>query len=516
MSQTPPYDAIIIGTGAGGGTLAFHLANAGKRILILERGSFLTQEKPNWSTTDVFLDNRYHTKEEWRDKEGNPLHPGTGYWVGGNTKVYGAALFRLRQQDFGILHHKGGISPAWPVQYDVFEPYYTKAEKLFCVHGEVGSDPTEPFHSEDYPFPAITNEPRMQQIQDDVAKLGYHPFPIPLGLKLNESDRVESKCIRCDTCDGYPCMVHAKSDSDINCIRAIMHLPNVTLMTEARVMRILTNSTGTAVDSVEVQLGDSKHATTFSAGIVAVCCGAINSAALLLQSANDKHPNGLANSSDMVGRHFMFHQADAILALSLTPNPSSYMKTFGINDFYFGEKDYPYPMGNVQPIGSFHHEMMKGDAPSITPEFVLEKMSSHAVPWWLTTEDLPDPNNRVQVVNGQIQLDYTNNNVESFQRLKNRWIEVLKQAGHADSTVNMHAYFKKRIPLEGVGHQNGTCRFGTDPQQSVLDIHCRAHDLDNLYVVDASFFPSCGAVNPSLTVIANALRVGDHLLERLR
>lgn len=510
------YDVIIIGTGAGGGTLAYHLANAGKRILILERGGFLPQEKMNWDTSSVFLDNRYHTKETWIDKDGKPLHPGTGYWVGGNTKVYGAALFRLRKEDFEVLHHKGGISPEWPVKYDVFEPYYTLAEKLFCVHGQLGFDTTEPFHSEEYPFPALANEPRMQQIHDDVAGLGYHPFPIPLGLKLNESDRLNSKCIRCDTCDGYPCLVHAKSDSDINCIRAILHLPNVTLMTEAKVTRLLTNATGSAVQSVEVDPHGSGQLATFSADIVAVCCGAINSAALLLSSANDKHPNGLANSSDMVGRHFMFHQADAILALSFTPNPSKYMKTFGINDFYFGEPDYPYPMGNIQPIGSFHHEMMKGDAPAITPEFVLEKMSDHAVPWWLTTEDLPDPNNRVRVVNGQIQLDYTENNVESFQRLKDRWIDVLKRAGHAESSMNMHAYFKKRIPLEGVGHQNGTCRFGVDPKQSVLDINCRTHDIDNLYVVDASFFPSCGAVNPSLTVIANALRVGDHLLERLK
>ncbi|HET9088634.1 MAG TPA: GMC family oxidoreductase [Acidobacteriaceae bacterium] len=514
-STSQPYDAIIIGTGAGGGTLAYHLANAGKRILILERGPFLPQEKPNWNTTDVFLDNRYHTKDVWTDKDGNPLHPGTGYWVGGNTKVYGAALFRLRKEDFDVLQHKGGVSPEWPVKYDVFEPYYTKAERLFCVHGELGFDPTEPFHSEEYPFPAISNEPRMEQIQEDVKKLGYHPFPVPLGLKLNESDRVESKCIRCDTCDGYPCMVHAKSDSDINCIRAIMHLPNVTLKTEAKVTRLRTNATGTAVDSVEVEMGDSQHTASFSGGIVAVCCGAINSAALLLQSANDRHPNGLANSSDMVGRNFMFHQADAILALSIIPNPSSYMKTFGINDFYFGDKDYPYPMGNVQPIGSFHHEMMKADAPAITPAFVLEKMSSHAVPWWLTTEDLPDPNNRVQVINGQIQLDYTPNNLESFDRLRDRWIDVLKKSGHAETTTRLNAYFKKRIPLEGVGHQNGTCRFGEDPRQSVLDLNCRTHDVDNLYVVDASFFPSCGAVNPSLTIIANALRVGDHLLERL-
>ncbi len=517
------YDAIIIGTGAGGGTLALHLAQAGKKLLILERGSFLPQEKLNWDTSAVFLDNRYHTKEVWKDKDGHDLHPGTAYWVGGNTKVYGAALFRLRAEDFGLIHHKGGISPAWPLTYADFEHYYTRAEELFCVHGATGFDPTEPFHSKPYPFPPVSNEPRMQQIEDDVRKLGYHPFPCPVGLKLNESDRVESKCIRCDTCDGYPCLVHAKSDSDINCIRQIMHLPNVTLMTNSRVMRLLTNSTGTAVTSVEVRHNGEAATTTYSGHIIAVCCGAINSAALLLQSANENHPRGLANSSDMVGRNFMYHQADAILSLSFIRNNDSYMKTFSCNDFYFRDPngEYDFPMGNIQPVGSFHHEMMKEDAPPLTPGFVLETMKEHAVPWWLTTEDLPDPNNRVQVTTctdseddspTQIKLSYTDNNTESFARLKTRWIDVLKQAGHADGHVPLHAYFKKRIPLNGVGHQNGTLRFGTDPTQSVLDINCKAHDLDNLYVVDASFFPSCGAVNPSLTIIANAIRVADHLI----
>jgi choline dehydrogenase-like flavoprotein len=509
------YDVIIIGSGAGGGTLAYHLANAGKRVLILERGAFLPQEKDNWNTTAVFLENRYHTKEVWTDKDGKDLHPGTGYWVGGNTKVYGAALFRLRAQDFGVLHHQGGISPAWPVKYDVFEPYYALAEKLFCVHGQQGIDPTEPPRSAQYPYPAISNEPLMQEIQNDLEGMGLKPFPCPLGLKLREADRVESKCIRCDTCDGYPCLVHAKSDSDINCIRKIMHLPNVTLVTQAKVTRLVTNATGTAIESVDAELDGTGKKTTFAGDVVAVCCGAINSAALLLLSANDKHPNGLANSSDMVGRHFMFHQADAILAIGKKQNHSSYMKTFTLNDFYFGDKDYPYPMGNVQPVGSFHHEMMKGDAPPLTPTFVLDLMTTHAVPWWLTTEDLPDPNNRVQIVNGKVRLDYTPNNVESFSRLKDKWIETLKQAGHADHWMHLRAYFKKRIPLEGVGHQNGTCRFGTDPKQSVLNTNCRAHDVDNLYVVDGSFFASSGAVNPSLTIIANALRVGDHLLERL-
>jgi choline dehydrogenase-like flavoprotein len=509
------YEVIIIGTGAGGGPLAYRLAKAGKRILILERGSFLPREKANWNTESVFVDNRYHTKEVWSDKNGNPIHPGTGFWVGGNTKVYGAALFRLREKDFGVLQHKGGISPEWPVKYDVFEPYYTQAEKLFCVHGEQGIDPTEPWRSEPYPFPPISNEPRMNEIQRDVEKLGLKPFPCPLGLKLNETEPAFSQCIRCDTCDGYPCLVHAKADSDVDCIRMILDLPNVTLITDAKVTRLITNASGRQVDEVEVELGGGTPRKTFSGDIVAVCCGAINSAALLLLSANDKHPRGLANSSDLVGRNFMFHQADAILAIGKEPNPSSYMKTFSVNDFYFGDETYPFPMGNIQPVGSFHYEMMKADAPPLTPKFILNLMTTHAVPWWLTTEDLPDPDNRVRIENGKIRLDYVPNNVESFERLRTKWVDVLKKAGHADHWFHLHAYFKKRIPLEGVGHQNGTCRFGLDPKTSVLNPHCQTHDVENLYVVDGSFFASSAAVNPSLTIIANALRVADHLIKRL-
>jgi choline dehydrogenase-like flavoprotein len=258
------YDAIIIGTGAGGGTLALQLAQAGKKILVLERGPFMPQEKLNWDTSAVFLDNRYHTKETWQDKDGKDLHPQQSYFVGGQTKVYGAAMFRMRAEDFGLIQHQGGISPAWPISYSDMEPYYSRAEELFHVHGDLGAsppvpggfgssyDPTEPFHSRKYPYPAFANEPRMQSIEDDVRKLGIHTFPIPLGLKRNEADPLASKCVRCDTCDGYPCLVHAKSDADINCIRQIMHLPNVTLMTNSRVTRLLTNSTGTAVTAVEV------------------------------------------------------------------------------------------------------------------------------------------------------------------------------------------------------------------------------------------------------------------------
>jgi choline dehydrogenase-like flavoprotein len=573
MSMANDFDAIVIGTGAGGGTLALHLAQAGKKILILERGPFMPQEKLNWDTSAVFLDNRYHTKETWQDKDGKPLHPQQAYFVGGQTKVFGAAMFRMRAEDFGVIQHKGGISPAWPITYSDMEPFYCRAEDLFHVHGDLGSappvpggygssfDPTEPFHSIKYPYPAFTNEPRMQTIEDDVRKLGIHTFPIPLGLKRKAADPLASKCVRCDTCDGYPCLVHAKSDADINCIRQIMHWPNVTLMTNSRVTRLLTNSSGTAVSAVEVIHSGTDTASkdgnpaTYRAGFFAVCAGAINSAVILLASANDKHPNGLANRSDQVGRNFMYHQADALLALGPEGNEDSYTKTWGTNDFYFKDSDpgYPFPLGQVQPVGSFHFEMMKGEAPVLTPGFVLETMKQHAVPWWLTTEDLPDPDNRVTLHNstplsvenrqpgvagphpagdtgrtnesepvtdsapGRIQLSYTPNNVESFNRLKDRWVDILKQAGHATTSVPLHAYFKKRIPLEGVGHQNGTCRMGSDSASSVLDPFCKAHDLDNLYVVDASCFVSASAVNPSLTIIANAIRVADHLLaERLK
>ncbi len=514
------YAIIIVGTGAGGGTLANEQGLAGKKMLLLERRPFLPREKENWDTRAVFLENRYHTTETGTDHHGKPLHPGIGYWGGGNTKVFGVAMFRLRVKNFEKLELEGGISPEWPLKYAVFEPYDTRAEKLFCVHGQSGIDPMDPRHSEEYPFPPVPNEPRMQQIQDDVAGLGYNPYPIRLGLKLNEADRLRSASIRCDTCDGFPCLIHVKADTDIDCVRPVMDRPNVTLRTGAKVTNIPTNATGTAVTGVEVEmedLADGKSTLiTFTGDIVVVSCGAINSAALLLRCASDRFPNGLANRSGMVGRHFMFHNSSAMVSLSMHEKDDKYMKTFGINDFYFGEPDFSYPMGSIQPVASFKKEMMRSDAPPLTPGFALKIAKHHAVPWWLMTDDLPDPNNRVRVVDGGIRLEYTPNNQTSFKRLKERWVDVLKRAGHAHAVFDWHAYFKKDISLEGVGHQNGTCRFGTDPTHSVLDLNCRAHDLDNLYVVDGAFFPSCGAVNPPLTIIANAIRIADHLIERMK
>jgi choline dehydrogenase-like flavoprotein len=521
------YDAIVIGTGAGGGTLALHLAQAGKKLLILERGPFLPQEKLNWDTSAVFLRNRYHTREIWHDKDGKPLHPQQAYFVGGQTKVYGAAMFRLRAEDFGVLHHKGGISPAWPITYADLEPYYTKAEALFHVHGDLGTapavpggygssfDPTEPFHSKPYPYPAFSHEPRMQEIEQDVRALGIRTFPIPLGLKRNETDPVASKCVRCDTCDGYPCLVHAKADAEVVAVRPALRHSNVTLITNAEVTQLKTSPSGREV--TEVVVSRNGKLESYRGGIVVVSAGAANSARILLLSANDKHPNGLANGSDQVGRNYMFHNSQAVVALSLEPNLTQFQKTISLNDFYFRDKDFDFPMGNIQMIGKSKGPMFRDDAPFFAPGFALDEMARHAVDFWLTTEDLPDPNNRVTLDRDKkIVLHYTFNNHEPTKRLYARLKSMLEMLGLHKHLIPNSAYLGKEIPIAGVGHQSGTCRFGSDPKTSVLDVNCKAHELDNLYVVDTSFFCSIGAVNPSLTAIANALRVGDHLLERLK
>jgi choline dehydrogenase-like flavoprotein len=506
------YDAIIIGTGAGGGTLAYKLAPSGKNILILERGPFLPREKENWDASAVVLQDRYHTTEVWYDKHGTPIHPGTGYWVGGNTKVYGAALFRLREKDFDQTHHRSGVSPAWPISYADLEPYYSEAELLYGVHGERGIDPTDPPASLGYPYAPVPHEPRIQEIHDGLQAHGYKPFPVPLGVRLREP-RYSSPCIRCKTCDGFPCLVNGKEDADTTCIRPALQHENVTLITEATVTRLTTDAAGRSVTGVIAQIDG--QAEEFSGDMVIVAGGAINSAVLLLRSASDAHPKGLGNGYDLVGRNFMKHNNGAVIAVGKKRNPTVFQKTLAMTDFYWGDEAYPYPMGSIQLLGKFTKEMLRAGAPPLTPDKVLDEMQSHAVDWFLTTEDLPDPGNRVRLDGDRIVLDYTENNLESYKALNDRFTQAMRSIDCAQSIVPCSVYLRKLIPLQGVAHQVGTCRFGTEPSSSVLDLNCRVHSVDNLYVVDGGFFPSSGAVNPSLTIIANALRVGEHLLDRL-
>jgi choline dehydrogenase-like flavoprotein len=513
------YDVIVIGSGAGGGTLVHRLAPSGKRILLLERGGWLTREPQNWLAQDVFVDGRYVSPDTWHYADGSPFQPQVHYFVGGATKLYGAALYRLRQEDFGELRHQDGVSPAWPVSYEEFEPHYTQAEQLYQVHGAHGEDPTDPPASEPYPFPAVSHEPRIQQLSDDLAAAGLHPFHAPCGILLDQGNMPYSKCVRCQNCDGFPCLVHAKSDAEVIGVRPALEHSNVTLLTDAEAVRLETDSAGKAVTRVIVNVGGETE--VFEGDIVVVSCGAANSAKLLLASANDKHPAGLANGSDQVGRNYMFHNSQAVLALSLDENPTVFQKTLGVNDFYLsGGKDFEFPLGNIQMVGKSQAPMFRGEKPGETrfaPSWSLEDVARHAIDFWLSTEDLPLPDNRVTLAeDGNIQISYSASNDEAKQRLYDQLKSMLGRLGmHHDHLLPHHAYLKNEIPVAGVAHQAGTCRFGDDPATSVLNRDCRAHELDNLYVVDTSFFPSIGAVNPALTAMANGLRVGDHLLERL-
>ena len=516
--MTTTYDVIIIGSGAGGGTLAHHLVPSGKSILILERGDWLRREPENWSAEDVFVKNRYVSSDIWHDTNGNPFQPGVHYFVGGATKMYGAALYRLRREDFGELKHHDGISPAWPIAYEDMEPYYTRAEQMYHVHGARGEDPTEPPARAPYPFPAVSHEPRIQQLHDDLARAGYHPFHAPCGILLHEQNMPFSACIRCKDCDGFPCLVHAKSDAEVLAVRPALQYPNVTLLTRAMVVKLNTNPTGTAVTEVVVERNGERE--TYQGGIVVVSAGAANSAKLLLLSANDTHPNGLANGSDQVGRNYMYHNSQAVLAISREPNPTQYQKTLGLNDFYFRTEGFEFPLGNIQMVGKSQGPMYKGERPletALAPMWTLDKLAQHAVDFWLSTEDLPRPENRVTVDRqGTITLNYTPTNQLLKQKLYEKLKSMLNHLDMHDHLIPRNLYMKNEIGIGGVAHQAGTCRFGKDAKTAVLDTNCKAHEVDNLYVVDTSFFPSIGAVNPALTAMANALRVGHHLLERIK
>lgn len=509
MRSEHHYDVIIVGSGAGGGTIAYQLAPSGLRILLLERGDFVPRELDNWSSKAAVLDEKYHAPEKWLDSDGKPFQPGTHYNVGGNTKFYGAALFRMREEDFGAIRHHGGVSPAWPIAYEELEPHYTQAEWLYEVRGHRGIDPTEPWSSAPYPAPAVSHEPRMQQLHDHFEARGLRPFNVPLGVRLDEKKRESSPCIRCATCDGYPCLVDAKSDAQTMCVQPAMRHDNLTLLTGAKAIKLTTNASGSEVRGVVIERHGQQE--EYTGGVVIVSCGAVNSAALLLRSANDKHPRGLANSSDCVGRHYMAHNNSVLFMFSRGGNPTQFQKTLAVNDFYRPSAEFEFPMGHVSMVGKFDGHMFKTGAPPLAPLWLLNTMGKHSLDFWITSEDLPLPENRVTLdAGGQIRLAYVENNIEAHRRLVKTLRRLLK-----DFDGGWNFFKGGKVPLAGVGHQCGTLRFGSDPRLSVLDVHCKAHDLDNLYVVDGSFFPSSSAVNPALTIMANALRVGEHLLDRL-
>ncbi|MCG8420687.1 MAG: GMC family oxidoreductase [Proteobacteria bacterium] len=505
------YDVIIIGTGAGGGTMMHRLAQTGRKILVLERGDFLPRERENWDQQEVFTNGRYLARETWLDKDNQQFSPFIHYWVGGNTKMYGAALLRLREGDFGEVQHYGGVSSAWPLDYAAFEPYYTRAEKLYSVHGEAGLDPTEPRRSEPYPYPAVAYEGRMREISDDFEAHGLHPFPMALAVRLGE-DAPQPRAPRVlSNFDGYPDLTETKADSEVVCVNPALAHEHVTLLVNRYVERLDTDATGRRVTRVVAKHNGAVE--EYSADIVVVACGAINSAALLLRSASDKHPDGLGNGSGMVGRNYMAHNNGMVVAISKTINPSQFQKAFAISDFYHRADDSELPLGTIQLMGKPDGDFLEGLAREHLPDVPADRLWTHTVDFFITAEDLADPDNRVTLSNdGTIRLSYSENNREAYDRLRAKLISYFDHIG-CDCTQYLHcnAYVGTKLGISGVSHQAGTLRFGEDPASSVLDIYCKAHELDNLFVTDASFFCSTGAVNPSLTIMANALRVGDHI-----
>jgi choline dehydrogenase-like flavoprotein len=516
------FDVVIIGSGAGGGTIAQRLAPTGKSILILERGEHLPREAENWDSRAVFVEHRYRTQERWYDRAGKPFTPNTHYWVGGNTTFYGAALMRLRNRDFQEVQHGGGVSPAWPISLEDLAPYYDEAERLWQVHGLRGDDPTENGDEPAYAYPAIHHDPGVAALKTHWETQGWRPFSLPLGVRLDQAHPVTSPCIRCKTCGGYPCLVKAKSDARTICIEPLLGAPNVTLLTGRKAIRLETDPSGKTVTEVvcHTEHGEER----WSGDIVVVAAGAANTAALLLNSASPTHPNGLANGSDHVGRNYMFHTLTAVVSLTAEHVDVTFPKTLAVNDFYWGDPrgGYDKPMGHIQLLEYMSGQTLEGQVsdwlpPALVPDTFSGALAERMLSMLVISEDLPSPDNRVKLTpDGRIVLDYQHNNLEGHEHLVKTLCASLQGfVDHAHPISQHHFQLESLLPLYGTAHQAGTVRFGKDPKTSVLDPWCKAHELDNLYVTDSAFFVTSAAVNPTLTIVANALRVGDHLKERL-
>ncbi len=499
---TRAYDIVIVGSGMGGGTLAFALCDSGARILIVERGDFIPSEPENWSVDAVFSEGRYKAGDRWQSSDGEWYEPGLTYAVGGNTKVYGASLPRFRPSDFTAVEHADGVSPAWPFTYEELAPHYATAEELFGVHGQPETG-QESARAEAFPFPPVPHEQPMQALAERLRTHGYTPTHLPLGIDLRPSGR----CIRCATCDGFVCRVNAKADAEVRCVRPALERDNVDIVTRAYARRVLTDPSGRVATGVELEIGGEVVAVR--AGLVAVACGAVNSAALLLRS-DGPEGRGLSNSSGVVGRHYMVHNNTIMLAVRpLTRNRAVFQKTLFVNDFYDrGVSEHPFPLGHIQLIGKVQEQMVRPHAPW-APKWVRRYATSRSTDWWLFTEDLPDPENRVAVTGANaISLHWRPNNVRAHEALVREAKRMARAAGYPLA-------FTRRMGIEVCSHQAGTVRAGENPTTSALDPMCRAHDINNLYVVDASFFPSLPVMNPALTIAANALRVGQHIRQDL-
>lgn len=489
-------DILIIGSGMGGATLAAALAPSGRRILILERGERLADCPEARDPVAVFGTGHFRPDETWLDADGGSFAPNNYYHPGGNSKFYGAVLMRYRAEDFSPLRHMGGTAPGWPMSYDEFEPDYQAAEEMYQVRGALGEDPTEPRHSRPYAYPAVPHEPDMVDLCSRLKAQGLHPGALPLGVDIDLW--LKGGAI---TFDGFPNTRGGKMDAEtIGLAEALKH-PNVTLMTGAKVTRLIADADRIAAVEFE-RAGQTERVP---APLICLCAGAVKSSALLLASADADHPTGLANRSDQVGRNFMNHNITAVLGFNpLRRNRSVYEKTIQMNDWYLTGGPNGEPLGNVQMLGRVTGDIMAAETGM--PLAFARWIADHSVHLMTMSEDLPNPESRVMLRDGQIVLKWERSNWEAHAALNAKLKVVLKRAGWP---VVLTKTFEKRTP----SHQCGTARMGRDPATSVVDAYCRSHDHNNLFIVDASVLPTSGAANPSLTVAALALRAGRHILQ---
>jgi choline dehydrogenase-like flavoprotein len=495
MVSDAAADILIVGSGMGGATCAAGLAPSGAHVLILERGARIPDSPAARDARAIFQRGVFRPEESWIDGAGHAFNPGNYYYVGGNTKLYGAVLLRYRAQDFEPMAYRDGATPGWPFPYDELEPWYDRAEKLYRVHGALGFDRSEPRHSGPYPFGPVPDEPAIARVRERMTRAGLHPFPLPLGVDI------EKWLARAKTpWDAFPDTGTGKMDAESCGLAEALRHPNVTLRENAKVDRLLLDPDGARVAGVEATVGGETR--RILAKIVILSAGAVNSAALLLASRD----GGIANRSDAVGRHFMNHNCSAVLAIDpRTANDSVYQKTLGINDFYLDDGHGGPPLGNIQLLGRISAPILKSSLPK-APEWALSLLTRRSVDWYAMSEDLPNLESRVTVKGGQIHLDWKRSNWSAHEGLVKTFKERLRGAGYP---IVLSRPFDRRTP----SHQSGTVRIGSDQKTAPLDPYCRAWDHPNLFVIDASFLPTSAAVNPSLTIAAQALRVANHIVK---
>jgi choline dehydrogenase-like flavoprotein len=483
-------DVIIVGSGMGGATMAAALAPSGRRILILERGERLEPSPADRDAQAIFGKGYFRPKETWYDGEGRPFNPGNYYYVGGNSKFFGAVFLRYRKEDFSPLRHMGGTTPGWPISYEELEPYYQQAETLYKVRGVTSEDPTEPPHSGDYPFPPVPDEAPVADLRRRFQRVGLHPASIPLGVDIDLWLAHGQT-----TWDAFPNTCGGKMDAESVGLKNALSYPNVSLRTDVVARRLRATSDG-RISGIEIEHDSTREVV--AAPLVVLSAGAVQTAALLLAS-------GLANRSDQVGRNFMNHNSSAILALSpFRRNPSVYQKTIMLNDFYLTGGPDGEPLGNIQMLGKITAPILAANVRLPLP--FVRWITARAFDIYAMSEDLPNPESRVMLKDGQIVLDWKRSNWQAHLLLVKKLKQYLRKAGYP---IVLSRAFDRRTP----SHQCGTARMGRDPEKSVVNEFGRSHDHSNLFIADASVLPTSAAVNPALTIAALSLRTAAHIRE---